>query len=674
MKLDDVASYLGMVDRAMTHGRSLSGLPPSTYSAILHTSLGIGYPLGSLMPLGIGHVLLGTDSAWLWQPELSFLGAMLALVLYTAPAPLLRSRPLRALVAFVAAQPALLYGYALWGGVKELTAAVFVPLLALLAVGLLRRRGSARELLAPAIVCAAVLDSLSLAGALWLVPVVVLAALVGWRRGGWRRPLALMGALTALSAVLALPAIVSAFDWLRHVGDFSSAGELGDLFRPLNRLQIFGIWLNGDFREAPASTAPTYILIALAAAGLLAGIAVAWRKRALALLLYLAGGLVSCAVFVGAGSPWIGAKGLAIAAPALLVVGLTGCVALGLAGWRSGGWHVGAFVLAAAVAGGVIWSNVLVYRTVWLAPQGRLAELATIGDRFAGEGPALMTEYEPFATRHFLRSLAADGVSSLRWHPVPLRNGKLVANFASADLDSLKLGGILYYRTLVLRRSPVASRPPSSYRLLWQGRYYEVWQKTQGAAPILEHLPLGSALEPGSVPSCARVLALARRVPPGGMLATVVRRQPVVISVGGTPGWADDPKIPGAAYPLDSRRLEETFSVAEGGRYGLWVGNSFAGKLAVAVDGRPLGSRHEQLSWSGQYELFAKVELSAGTHTIELDYRRGGWRPGSDALPVYPLGPLVLARETAALPVEKVAPKDARSLCGRRLDWIEALA
>ena len=71
-----------MTDRVMQHGRSLAGLAPSTYEATLATTLAIGYPTGSLMPLGIGHQLLAYDSAWLYQPYLAFLAALLALALY----------------------------------------------------------------------------------------------------------------------------------------------------------------------------------------------------------------------------------------------------------------------------------------------------------------------------------------------------------------------------------------------------------------------------------------------------------------------------------------------------------------------------------------------------------------------------------------------------------------
>jgi len=55
IKLDDTATYFAMTDRVMEHARDLAGLAPSTYEATLATTLGVGYPTGVLMPIGIGH-------------------------------------------------------------------------------------------------------------------------------------------------------------------------------------------------------------------------------------------------------------------------------------------------------------------------------------------------------------------------------------------------------------------------------------------------------------------------------------------------------------------------------------------------------------------------------------------------------------------------------------------
>ncbi len=63
------------------------------------------------------------------------------------------------------------------------------------------------------------------------------------------------------------------------------------------------------------------------------------------------------------------------------------------------------------------------YSAVWVAPRAQLAELEQIGKLYAGDGPALMTEYQPYGVRHFLRKLDAEGASELRVRPVPLVDG-----------------------------------------------------------------------------------------------------------------------------------------------------------------------------------------------------------------------------------------------------------
>ena len=121
------------------------------------------------------------------------------------------------------------------------------------------------------------------------------------------------------------------------------------------------------------------------------------------------------------------------------------------------------------LAGAVLWSNVLQYHDAWLAPRDQLAELSSIGDDFAGASPSLITEYQPYGVRHLLRKLDPEGPAELRFRTVPLRTGGSLDKSEYADLDAFQLDAILVYRTLVLRRSPVESRPPSLYHLVSEG-------------------------------------------------------------------------------------------------------------------------------------------------------------------------------------------------------------
>ena len=205
------------------------------------------------------------------------------------------------------------------------------------------------------------------------------------------------------------------------------------------------------------------------------------------------------------GSPWVDGKALATASPAILLAGMAGACAIFERGRR-----VEAAVLVLAIGGGVMWSNVLAYHGVWLAPRAQLAELASIGDRFAGDGPTLMTEYQPYGMRHFLRRMDPEATSELRTRVDPLLDGRPLVKGEYADLDRFQLGAILAYKWLVLRHSPTESRPPSNYRRVWTGRYYEVWQQVGSPSTIRKHLRLGNTVQPGGVARCSTVMRMAK--------------------------------------------------------------------------------------------------------------------------------------------------------------------
>ena len=209
IKLDDTATWLAFTDRLLDHGRNSAGLAPSTYEAAISLFFAGGYPVGAFPPLGVVHELLGTDSAWIFQPYTAFLAAMLALGIFGLLARVVESRSLRAIAAFVAAQPALLFGYSLWGGVKEVAAAAIIVLIAALTPAVLQQGARLRSGLPVAVATAALLGVVSFFGALWVVPILLPALLVGiYRRG--RAFLLLTLAFVAVAAALAVPTFLLA--------------------------------------------------------------------------------------------------------------------------------------------------------------------------------------------------------------------------------------------------------------------------------------------------------------------------------------------------------------------------------------------------------------------------------------------------------------------------------
>jgi hypothetical protein len=671
IKLDDTATWLALTDRVMQHGRSVAGLAHSTYEVTVAANLGVGYPVGAFVPLGVGGQLVGQDIAWLVQPYEAFLAALLALAIYALAARVVTSRALRALAAFAGAQAAIFYGYAMWGGLKEVAAAVLIALVAALVPSLLDRGDALRAVIPLAAATAATFDVLTVGGAIWLAPILLPALWFVFRDRGKRFTLIATGSFVVVTAVLAIPTIAITATFTKGASFVTQSSDLGNLIRPLKFVQVFGIWPVGDFRVDPHDLGPTYILIAIAAVAGAVGVLYAVRRRAPELVLYVASALFGAVVLTQIGSPWIGAKALATAGPALVAVAAAGGAAL-----LEGGRRLEGFFALLAVTGGVVWSNALQYHDVDLAPHEALAELSTIGDRFAGQGPALMTEYSPYGARHFLRKLDAESAGELRWRLIPLLSGQGVGKGGYADIDRFQTSAVLVYRTLVLNRSPFASRPPSVYRLVWSGRDYEVWQRPTVLTRIVEHLPLGSGSQAASVPSCASVLRLAREAKAAGGMLAAVERSPATVSplsrASVSPGWKTYTAQPQLVFPNGPGTLKTTVDLPSTGRYGVWVGGSFRRRLEVAVDGYRVGAARHQLTHPGVYTPFGAIQLTAGTHDVVLRYTADNLRPGSGGMYSY-LGPLVLSRSTAVLPVSTVTPAAARSLCGKSLDWIEAL-
>jgi hypothetical protein len=500
VKLDDTATFLALTDRAFERGRDLHGLAPSSYEATLWVNLAHGYPIGSLLPFGVASRIVQTDGAWVFQPYLAFLAALVALGVYALVGDVIPNRGWRALAAAAASQSALLYGFGLWGGVKELYAAAALPFVA---ATVLRARDNLRSGIVPAVGAAALLAAGSVGAAVWLVPAALVVLLMPMR--GRVVP------TFALTILLALPAVLQAGEFLRgdNRASFHDSAELGNLIQPLSPLQVLGIWPSDDFRTTPHAHVLTAALLGLALALTATGVVAGLLQRAWPLLVCAACTACGAGLISGTGSPWLSGKALAIAAPTVTVLALVGAMRGGIA-------RGAAPVLTAALLLGVGASDALAAHSASLAPHDQLAELETIGKRFAGQGPALMTEYQPYGVRHFLRRLDAEGAGELRRRPLPLLDGRLPGKGEEPDLDSIDPNALEVYRTIVLRREQLPSRPSARYALVWRGRFYEVWQRLADAPTVLQHLPLSAA----SHPPCARVLRLAARARrAGGLVA-----------------------------------------------------------------------------------------------------------------------------------------------------------
>jgi hypothetical protein len=721
VRLDDTATWLGFIDQLFQHGRSLSSIDPSsTYYVLLNANLGVaGYPSGAFMLPGIGHWITGIDAAWIFQPDLAVCAAALSLCCFDLLAPVLESAWLRGFVAFIAAQSALLFGYAAWGGIKELTAAFLLALVVAAACRLLdpARRGAtflscARASVPAAVAAAALIDTLGPGAAVYVGPVALALGAIMVVRG--RSALPRLGAYLAaipLTAALILPAWLTLSAYFPAGTSYTSSTAAtstayGNLTSALRAIQLAGIWIDGDFRSYP-NPPPSLINHLLIWVVLVAAVfALGWTiyKRHATIALYVAVALISISVLSLLGAvPWVMGKSLAFSSPAVLLAGLTGGAILFAHRSRVAA-AVGVLVLG-AIAGGVLWSNFEQYHNVSLAPRDRLSELQKIGTLVAGHGPTFINEYEIYADRHFLR--AGSPIEPAEYRPIdlPTLGNAVLTDAAWANIDAFGLSTLAPYRSLVLRVGPTESRPPTIYgeRPVWQGTYYQLWQEpAHPTERVIVHVPLGDTandaycgnasnvpnspglcpIAPASMPSCQQVHSLATSAAAhDGELLAYERTNPYVVRAASTSyvssqwyGQAPDiaPAVSGA-----SATWHLTLAHAVSG-YQLWLGGSFMRGFTVSVDGRAIGDAADQLNPIGAYVPVGEpLSLAAGAHAITVTDRGETLAPGSAV--AYPLvydalSAIALSPPTSQARYVTVKPAQASTLCGRSLDWIEVVA
>jgi hypothetical protein len=656
--------------------------------------IGTAYPVGGQAALGATAPLGVIDLAWLYQPFLTVLAVAGALALTALIEPWVRGPRVCALIGFVAIQSSLVVGFALQGSIKEVAALAMLLTTVALLVRCLHERRSARSLLVVAVPGAAMLVSLGPAALAYLAPfalVAVGAVLVRSARERSVADLAWLGVGAAFAVVLALPALLDLATSLRvqtAALDIATAGDkggaqLGHLARPLDPAQTLGIWLNGDFRLLPERLGLQQVISALTAVAVAAGGLWMLRRRAWGPLL-LAAPLGAVTLYLlSRGNPYANSKVLMIASPVVLLLALLGANALREGGRRL---RVAGTVALGLLTAGILYSSALAYHDVSLAPYDRYAELLDINDRLAGRGPVIFNENDEF-TEYFLRSGPVwaqpewpHGYRNEPYSPTALADPDRKPSIKTPlDPDDLELGYLMQAEYRVLRRSPLTSRPPSSFELAWEGEHYEIWRRTD--SDVAGHRVLGpDVLNQTAKVSCEGIEELVEEAGvENGRLAFVQRPVGPVLELTEmeySSTWGPYENYPGALTFRGPGEVTGTFEVDEAQRFQVWLQGSVSRAITVEVDGRLVGQVEDHLNNPGAFLPVGEVALEPGEHDVRIAMGGGGLAPGDAgySIGLRHIGPLVLSPPgNAAREVQTVAMEDREELCGRRLDWVEVV-
>jgi len=670
--LNDTAVQFLLADELTSHGVARVPDAFSTGSEVIRTYIDTGYPLGTHAHLAGLATLLGSGVDVVYQSYL----AMLAVTGAVALTGLARRSGLAAWAAVAAGggamSAALAYHYALQGSIKEIAAIMALATAAMLGAELLRGERPLGLAAAVGIAAAAMLSAFSsaagpyllilaicLAAAALILPVPAIRA---------RLPaLAVVGVVTTV--VAAVPTLISATTFLRVSNtalgaDSAVASTLGQLGRPLDVLQIAGIWLANDYQLPIGGRVDwriTQVLSILMLALAVAGVVTFVRRRTPGPLLLVVPALLAAAVVAPRASPYADAKLLAVASPAVVFVAFCGALS-----WRGRLRVPGA--VAAAVAGiGLVVSAAFAYHGVRVAPVPRMHALEDAVAHVADSGWVLLDEVEEFG-KYYGRGAAHLNVG---FEAITPRQAQPFGGGYHVDVDVLDQRYVQGFDAIVVRTGPATSRPPANFRRVYANRWYEAWEKRDDVR-VLAHLPLQDVLDAGGTPRCAAIRSFAGKAEPGARVVAASSPETVELGVVGAPdrpiGWPPLAAPPGVVGLGTPGRVERRVRV-RGGTYDAWVQASTGRDIHASVDGRRVGTVNA-LNTQGQWQPAGSVALDAGGHALRLERPGGGLEPGDGAKSV--LGPLALVRREPRR-LREVAPSRADELCGQRWDWLEVV-
>lgn len=687
-RLDDTATFLAVTDRLMNVGRTVPATINSSYDKYIESifvgaqSGNFSYPIGSFIPFGISSKLTGLDLAWLYQPFLSLCAGLTAMLFVVILRDYIKSRTLLIAISSVSVLASTLYTYATWGSIKELALLAPLTLFGWSACKFLKNPTERIHQVVAVVSFFAMIFIGGTANLGFLGVIVFIVFLIRiWPRSK-KIFFASLGTFATLEIVLAY-LIRSGSTFLGNLF-IPIIGDSGNLTQPLSLYRVMGVWPTQDTQLTPGLKDIVYIFIAIGFFFTLIGLYFSIKRKE-----WIAPTLVVSSIAVVAnahfwGGIWLTGKAMAIASPFMVLLACIGFYEL----WSEirtsnkpllqllNKGHV-IPILGLLFGFGVLASDSYTYKNVALAPYRQTKDLKTIGELFAGQGPALMTEYSDFGPEYFLRKLDAEGVGLLRVHSLDMRDGSLPLAGASVGIDLFTNATIDRYNLLVLRKSPIGSRPPMNYSIVWSGERFTVWKKRDIDVEIKATLPLGTNFGPGQIPSCTEVSNFLSQKASGDIVYTAYR-DPVYLvdfAKGDLPAqWF--PMVPYTAgiAKYGSGGFARNITVPQTRDYDLSIAGTFYGRMRLDIDGVQVYSGNTIIELNSFLAVhLTQTHLSAGTHVLSVIIDSPPLMPGTDSPSV--LGPIFISTQFAGdVKVERVSNSELSQLCTRNLDWIAIAA
>ncbi len=680
-RIVDIGLQMDFAQHLAQAGRAAVG-NDSSFHVDVQKLVGIGYPGGAQATLGVVAKLIRTNVAWCYQMYHAFAAAMGALAIYSLLGRFTRNGLLRALGAAVAIQPTVLYAYALEGGIKELTAASLLMIVAAVLAERLPGEGSRWSVLPAAVAISGAFAAFSDGVAPWLGLLLAGLFVVTLIQRDRLRALADWALLAAIAIVISLPGLISAATQLSGIAGSAIGGTvdlgLGNLSAPVPDWSAAGVWLNGDYRFPLVHVTMTHRLDMFVIVFAVLGILYALGRRRWVVAFIGIAAPIALAYYIAHTTAWLQFKAFTITGVFALTLAFVGVSALqqnrrralALVGWLA----------AAVIAGGVLYGNAIVYHDTTLAPAARYHDLAAIGKRHAGQGPTLFPAFDEYA-EYLLREEQGTSTVNPSKGEFELAPGVVEPNGIGFSL-SLNQVGLAYmqkFNLIVTPRGPLTVRAPANWDLVQQTPYFDVWRRARPASDVYVHFPLSGLPHERTATFCRVLQKDLRHAGPGASVAyvTAPKATQVTLSAGVHPDYWKAQGNELVAYGAGSDRV--SFTLTRPATYSVWMEGTVGRPVKFQIDGRSVGTLAYEERYPNQFLHVGTVTLGAGHHTLTVVRGGGSLHPGSgdDIDPdTRGLGPVVLVPQGSQPYQVHVAPVTAAAgICKAPVgyEWMEVL-
>ena len=675
---DDPVGHSALIELLKADGLERGGYEPESYYTEVGELVELGYPLGShAWPMFSG-ALSTLDTFYVWTPSVAVAAAMLSLVAFATLRRLSAEAWPAAVAAVLVPVGYLSFSFIVQGSAKEVMTAVAVYGAIVVAADMFDRGLSIRAAPVLAIAPLAAFLTFGVGAGVYLALPALVFLVIAVRRAERVRATPRMAVGWLLVLVLGAAALVPAVsEALGYVREFEAV--LTDASRPGNLLgavpwqEVFNVWVAYDYRVDPATYEGLSLIGAwLGAAFAVVGVGFALLRRELALPLIMASGVIAAVVISRRYTIYLEAKGYAILAPALAIA--AAAAVLGLLVRRGPARVVGA-VGAVLLVEGILAGAAFVYAGAWVTPKERFDEIDEIADRFRGQGPMLIAEREEWGT-YLLRDVRPFDSWGYYQPALGLRGDSEYPPAVphTPDMDDYALDFLEEFPLLFERKSPGGSRPPINYNVAYETTHYRVWQR-DGDAPSY-HLPMGADSYDHTArldcrrPLVAALLGASRRSGRPLVAAVPPSRRRVIITAD---DWRSHEGADTYAPPdFVGRRggVADVTASLPPGRYDAWIQGSFAKGVRLVVDETGYGEVFGDLGLMSAWHPLGRVAVRARRANVVLFSLDKPWWQSGSKRPDF-TGRLVFVRRGGPSRTITVQPERARTLCGRRLDWIE---